>query len=348
MRIEQLTFLRFVAAIALVIYHYGTKVFPFNTEILNIIFRNSNLGVSFFFVLSGYVLMLAYGNQKSVSKLEFFKKRFARIYPVYFIGIVLMVIYYLTSSYLGNGKDVDFLEVLSNLFLIQAWIPQHALTINFVGWSLSVEVLFYMLFPLVLKIFNHFSLKRLVVVVFFFWGLSQISFWGLKTSELYKGFPSNSHNFIFYFPLLHLNQFLIGALGGWVFIKHQPNFKKCLSYWITALIFFAIGVKLGVDINNGLLAVVFVVVLLFFSSTEHRLVLIFNRSFFVFLGGISYSIYILQVPVFEWLSVLRSKFKVEVTEEVFFFTGGLILILVSSMGFRYVEIPIRNWMLSKK
>jgi len=48
MRIEQLTFTRFLAAISIVIYHYGKNIFPFNHEITSFIFRQANLGVSYF------------------------------------------------------------------------------------------------------------------------------------------------------------------------------------------------------------------------------------------------------------------------------------------------------------
>mgnify|MGYP006153876425 CR=1 FL=1 len=347
MRLEQLTFLRFVAAFALVIYHYGTKVFPFNTEFLNLIFRNSNLGVSFFFVLSGYVLMLAYGNKKLVSKTAFFKKRFARIYPVYIVGISLMVFYYIAYGYFGNGGTISLVEVISNVFLLQAWIPQHALTINYVGWSLSVEVLFYLLFPIVLSSFNRFSLKRVASVVFLIWIVSQVVFWGLKTSDFYDGFPSSSHNFLFYFPLFHLNQFLVGALGGWLFVNHRQDLRKYILWFVPFVIVSLVVSIVEVDGCNGLLSIVFVCLLMSFSVSKGSLVSTLVKPVFVFLGGISYSVYILQVPVFEWLSVVKTKFSIDVRAETFFFVGCLVLIFVSSLSFRFVEKPIRNWILLK-
>ena len=60
MRIEQLTFIRFVAAISVVIHHFGLHIFPFNTSILLKIFKQGDLGVSFFFFLSGFVMIVAY------------------------------------------------------------------------------------------------------------------------------------------------------------------------------------------------------------------------------------------------------------------------------------------------
>ena len=63
MRIEQLTFTRFLAAIPIVLFHYSREIFPFNTPALNFWVVNANMGVSYFFILSGFVMAIAYGNR---------------------------------------------------------------------------------------------------------------------------------------------------------------------------------------------------------------------------------------------------------------------------------------------
>lgn len=87
--LHQLTFTRFLAAIAIVIFHYGGSAFPFQTPILKSLFSNANVGVSFFFILSGFVMMIAYGaRQSEINFREYFINRFARIYPIYFLALI--------------------------------------------------------------------------------------------------------------------------------------------------------------------------------------------------------------------------------------------------------------------
>ncbi|MDW5290748.1 hypothetical protein [Formosa sp. PL04] len=64
MRLEQITFTRFLAAISIVIFHHGKNIFPFNQEGVSFIIKQANIGVSYFFILSGFVMVIAYGNKK--------------------------------------------------------------------------------------------------------------------------------------------------------------------------------------------------------------------------------------------------------------------------------------------
>lgn len=91
MRIEQLTFTRFIAAIAIVIFHFGKESYLFNSDYVSFIFRQAHLGVSYFFILSGFVMIIAYGNKKNINFIEYIKNRLARIYPVYLLAIVLFL-----------------------------------------------------------------------------------------------------------------------------------------------------------------------------------------------------------------------------------------------------------------
>ena len=153
MRIEQLTFTRFIAAISIVIFHYGKGSYLFNNEYISFIFQQANIGVSYFFILSGFVMIIAYGNRENVNFLEYIKNRLARIYPVYLLAIFLVII-------INLFKNLNILDLLLNLIMIQSWVHQKALTMNFPGWSLSVEMFFYISFPfLANRIYSNQNLK---------------------------------------------------------------------------------------------------------------------------------------------------------------------------------------------
>ena len=66
----------------------------FNTEIISTIFKHATVGVSYFFILSGFVMIIAYGRKAEINKADYFKNRVARIYPVYLLAIILLFIHF--------------------------------------------------------------------------------------------------------------------------------------------------------------------------------------------------------------------------------------------------------------
>lgn len=155
MNTSQLTFTRFIAAVAIVFFHYRQGVFTTNIDFIEQIKSNLNLGVSYFYVLSGFVMMLAYGNRPSVNSRSYYINRFARIYPLHIFAslIVIIVSILISLNYLEYYHFPQVRVLIEHVFLIQAWFPQDALTLNFVSWSISVEAFFYICFPF---LFNNF------------------------------------------------------------------------------------------------------------------------------------------------------------------------------------------------
>jgi Predicted acyltransferases len=140
MRIEQLTFTRFLAAILIVIYHFGLDIFPFNHPAVSFIFKQANICVSYFFVLSGFVMMIAYGRKSNISFFKFMQSRFARLYPVYLLALLLYL--WLTRHY-----HFGLTNIILSTFIVQSWVPGKPLSLNYPGWALSVEI-FFILFSL--------------------------------------------------------------------------------------------------------------------------------------------------------------------------------------------------------
>ena len=168
------------------------------------------MSVSYFFVLSGFVMIIAYYKNSKIDFLNYLKNRFARIYPIYFIAIFLMFILSIFS------KNIDYEGLILNLFIMQAWVSGKALAINAPGWSLSVEFLFYILFPFLFNFFySKIPFKKIILPIVLFWILSQI----FHHILIYK--PDLLELMVYridasYFPLMHLNEFLVGNLAGFI------------------------------------------------------------------------------------------------------------------------------------
>jgi peptidoglycan/LPS O-acetylase OafA/YrhL len=156
-RLPAVTSFRFFAAFHVVIFHFqAMKVYlgPVWFQKLSSI---GYVGVSFFFVLSGFILVYTYAG-RPLKLGQFWRARFARIYPAYAFSLLLTGPFFF---YAMLKFDIPFfvwpkahakLVVALVLGLLQAWVPQAALAWNSVAWSLSVEAFFYLLFPFLLLI----------------------------------------------------------------------------------------------------------------------------------------------------------------------------------------------------
>lgn len=341
MRIEQITFTRFIAALLIVIFHCGRGLYPFNNKYISFIFQQANLGVSYFFILSGFVMVIAYNNQKNIDFINYLKNRFARIYPIYLLSILLLIIFKL-------GTNINTLDMFLSLFMLQSWIPGKALIINFPAWSLSVELFFYITFPFLMNIiYTKLKLKSTAIWIILFWLVSQLLF-HLVTYGLVK-VPNYSINDIYYHPLMHLNEFLIGNIAGLFFVKKLKNHKNnylIIILIIITLIILLLRFSIGLDFHNGLLAVLFVPLILFISISNDKLTKVFSKKIFVFLGEISFGIYILQIPIWTIFSDYRMDkyfgIDKELNSSMSFFVRLMFLIITSSLSYLLLEKPLRT------
>ena len=343
MKLEQLTFTRFLAAIAIVIYHFGVKIYPFNLKTISFLFKNANIGVSYFFILSGFVMIIAYGSKVKIDFIDYIQKRFARLYPAYGLAIILMLSYIIVSP----TNHVNYKELLLNLTLTQSWFPAKATSFNYPGWSLSTEFLFYLLFPLLFnQFYKKFSLRTIITPILLFFVISQILFHYLINSSFYEGFPSFSYNFLFYFPLLHLNQFLLGNLAGIFFLNKKFRQRNYDLVIISLIIIISLLLKFefGIIYHNGMMSFLFIPIIIFISINNGVISKIAKNKLFVFLGEISYGIYILQVPVFICCNII---FKIKYLHfinnpQIIFGISLATLILISGISYKYIEVPLRE------
>ncbi|WP_161530837.1 acyltransferase [Riemerella anatipestifer] len=354
MNTSQLTFTRFIVAVLLVFFHYHhNKIFVTNFDFIEKLKPHLNLGVSYFYVLSGFVMMLAYGNRSYVSPKEYYINRIARVYPLHILSLVLVIVVSLLVSlkYFEFYHFPDVSLILKHVFLIQSWFPQSALTLNEPSWSISVELFFYLCFPILHKFFfRKKNIKKISIILVLFWLISQALMIMFYFSPLYTeiskegyGF-SAEHLFLFCNPLFHLNQFCIGLLFGKYFIN---NYKKVKNNYDAAIIaVFTVTCIMvycfrDLLVHNGLIAVNFAVLIFFISANEGKITKLFRRKIFVYLGEISFAIYLLQKPVFD---IIEKAFRILhiVNPYLIFFSSLFVLIVCSHYTYQWVEIPCKE------
>ncbi len=197
--IRQLTGIRFVAAFWVLAYHLQG---PFNVlgllsiPVLADVMRVGRLGVDLFFALSGFILTHTYltrmgGALHIKQTLKFWWLRLARIYPVHLVMLIIAGLAVFAQARVG-GEQVDRdwwnpVDFVKNLLLIQEWGPDPQRGWNFVAWSLSMEWLAYLVFPVLVLILwrLHKHVPTFVLVIAWIAVLAPLVGYGLGTSDPY-------------------------------------------------------------------------------------------------------------------------------------------------------------------
>lgn len=344
-RVEALTFFRFAAAIIVVIFHFGKKA----TEFGGVLTAGPQM-VTFFFVLSGFVMVLSYYNRNNVGIASYWWARLSRIMPVYLLAIALMMVY----AHNENEK-INATSLMLNLLFLQSWFPPHPRSINSPGWSLSVEMFFYFLFPMTLGLIKKYNAPAMTIgsVAVILWVVTQAVLAYLLSNDLIEGAQSIILDFVYYFPLSHYCSFLLGMAGGLWFVT--DDFRVRSRYQSIALVAIAISLVIFLLNNQSQLsnflgfmpafgssffAPVFLVFIMSIAICQTNAIAIFSAKPLVLLGESSYSLYILQEPVHLFYD--RYFTRIGVTADFYIYLA--ILVGISILSFLMFEKPANKFL----
>ena len=190
-----------------------------------------------------------------------------------------------------------------------------------------------------------------------FWTLSQL-FHSILIIRLYSfGLVPDVLYFLGYFPLFHLNSFLLGVAGGAWYVSESSN--HLVNKW-TNWIFLGVGLGLfcaaliirdliptffrSFSLDVGLLAPFFLIIILTLASDTTRLSKALSHPWLVRLGDASYALYILHVPL-RWL-LERFLISIHTTMTYGFMFSFYVpaVVIISILVFVYIERPARDWL----
>lgn len=352
MNFPQLTFTRFIAAILVVVYHFAANkpILQHWGGLERIIYIASTF-VSYFFLLSGFILVVsdarAVHQQRVPAPARFWQNRFARIYPLFFGAFLLAI----PRFYESNGTYPTAQSLIANALLLQAWIPLRSFAINFPDWSLSCEAFFYLLFPFILRRLLRLSTRMIAIFVVSAYTLGLVLHvalvkWGIAHHLVFT--DHWFHDFVFHFPIFHLSTFVVGVGVGIIFVRKYAWLLHQATYWQwlaggSLLIWLGLILTrqpLLIYHHNGLLTPLYLLMLIGLSVSGGWLIRLLAAKPLVWLGEISYGVYVLQLPVY-WL----------VNQPWMPTWGGIgpasmymyIPLLVGTAGFchRFIEIPAK-------
>jgi len=354
-RFDALTSLRGLAALCTLMVHLVTVwivVFPAleKWEYFYRFSHHSYLFVDFFFILSGFVMCHVYGRAFSVDVsvsgyMKFMRARFARIYPLH---LVLLAIYVgLASIGIKQTTENPEWSILANAFLVHALGMFDHTTWNIPSWSISVEWWTYVLFPFVAVFAQRYMRAGAAVLAL---GMSIASFILLAT---YHGSMSITVGLAFVRCLIG---FTAGACLYTIFLTHR-------------------GVRLARRINLAILVAIFIVLACLPSPVSDILAFIgfcslvyvssndvdqrdwLHHPILIWLGDISYSIYLWHTLLLHVMAKIMLKLKGEHTwsdgEQLAYFLVALLafevlILLLAHLSYKFIELPARNFINARK
>ncbi|MBS1919554.1 MAG: acyltransferase [Bacteroidetes bacterium] len=349
--IPSLTGVRFVLGTMVFLLHYSGSFFFLGNFSVGV-FSQFYLGVNMFFVLSGFVICYKY-YEYAVTKrhflLNYYLKRFSRIYPVFFM---LTGITYLVWA-MGNDTNRPlFREWLLNISFIKGFSDKYFLSGIGPSWSLSVEEVFYFFSPFIFILIKKKN-------IFF----SQIIFWWLIGGLLlaffsyipFEGFFENSYFVYFVTFFGRCFEFYCGIflailiMGKSDFIRLKipsfsfPFFTIAGIFWIIAGILllyyneYAWGYSLTKKVLLSNIFFPIGVSLFYLGLIKEKSVLqkLFSTKAFQLLGKSSYAFYLLHA------GIIASGIEKYITQNVFLLF--VLLQLVSMFIFLLFEKPVNKW-----
>ena len=336
-------FLRWTAAMGVLIHHYKAH-FPIdvkdikNSQVLNFIIDNAiigSYGVWFFWCISGFVFTNILVNQKS-TLLDFSIKRFARLYPLHFLTLLIITIleFYSLNNF-GNhqieSNIYDLYHFILNLFFISEWGLQNGSSFNGVIWSVSIELPVYFAFFYIVYFFNKNLLIHVFIILIVLKLLLHTNLFHYHLKACFFYFLFGSAIYLSCLKLVMYNKFLltlsIFGILSWPFLAYLEDledFKIIENFLPTTLVLFGSLIIFAFFIEK------------YYTNIGKKL---------SFLGNASYAIYLTHLPVQIFILIL---FKLNFFEIQIFFSFNLFILylilinIISILTFKYFENPIRK------
>jgi len=333
--------LRFFTALSVLLYHYQHFFEPYSSfskiniidnkfvqpfyTFLEIFYNYGDYGVPMFWAISGFVFAFVYlDKQKKISGKKFFINRFSRLYPLHFATLMIVTLLQIINyELLGNFQIYqlnDIYHFFLNLFFISAWGFEKGYSFNGPIWSVSVELIIYILFFISIIYLNKYKIKCALVIYL----LLLIA----DKTEIDGGDPSVIALFVDCGKL-----FFSGTLV--FFIYEKVNKKLYLLPLSVILILFSF-------VGNFKIFLFFPSILLLFVALEIFIHENFKKIF-EFFGNLTYAMYLIHIPVQILIITIFGYFNIysEIFISGYFFVFYIILMMtLSFLCFKFYEKPL--------
>jgi len=365
-KLDYIDALRGIAALSILLYHiYGTigiitgwahpiQIVP--ERIIDL----SLAGIPLFFIISAFTLYLSLDNKAGETRmfLKFYLRRFFRIAPLFYLLLILVVL-----DGIMQKMAPPWLEVLANFTLTFNLVPQYAKSLFSDGWTVGVEMIFYLILPLIFVKVN--SIWRSILFFIGMYWLSEgvrnllgaVIEKNILVSTNYKFY--NFFHWAFIFP--------IGIICYLIYKLYLPRMRReyrtpaayiMLSLSLIILLLFINNLSLNLALSGlyeplgkltGLLEmspIAFVLLILSLSLTPNRFIV---NKFTQFFGTISYSLYLIHPFIIDPLKPVyafiydHTIYSTDISLFLCILLTLLIATPISLLTYRLIETPGIRW-----
>ena len=361
-RIDALTSLRFIA-VAMIVVHHSRGVLWLTPDILDHFVLDH--GVSFFFVLSGFVLTYVYPRLTGPSSIKkFYIARFARIWPTHIVAFVALFIIFLPWSYYSIIQPRNMMLAIANLLLVHGWYPAMEVFFSFnqVTWAVSAEVFFYLIFPLLIKDFEKTWIRKLIFSLLIM--LAVIMFCNFADLQYALDVPSNvisRTGFVYINPLSRLFEFVIGMCVAVIWKKYEGRISlgkivgTLLEVIVVCIAIATVYISVSAGSINHLIGkagaeylfhtgscLSFALLIFTMAMGMGHISLLLSSKIFVLLGETSYSVFLFHQLILrfyaahhEYLSILPGA--------ILYALFWIVTLLISFSVLIFIENPVRRF-----
>ncbi|HWS71406.1 MAG TPA: acyltransferase [Thermoanaerobaculia bacterium] len=354
-RFPGLNGLRFFAAIAVVCSHVellkGYNGFPNAYENV-VVYEVGRLAVTFFFVLSGFLITWLLLEERretgTIAVKKFYVRRILRIWPLYYATVLLAFFLFPHIAVLTMPKMAPAADVAKTFPLFALFLPQLALSlyppVAFAepAWSIGVEEQFYLLWPVLMKRMRSFVTLALVVI-----GVALAARYGALAIAKANRADAVRLRFwnevIDYLYFTRIECMAIGGLFAWLhFARRERLLRFLYSRWTQTIVYTLTIWRMVTPgdkpiFSYGLYAIAFGMLILNVAGNERSLLRLRARPF-EFLGNISFSIYMLHEPA------IQLVLRVTGDRNAALYAGSLALtIAFATASYFFIERPFLRW-----
>jgi len=362
-RIDTLTSLRFFA-VTLIVLHHSVGHFGISREGLGpFAFDHA---VSYFFILSGFVMVYVYGDLQGRDTCQrFFIARFARLWPAHVLtGLFFLFVILPAHGFIFNKHNI--LITFSNLFMFHSWIPilDYFFSLNPPSWCVSTEFFFYLIFPFaIFKWQKTWIIKITISLIILFLMVKLTEILNLPAAGKFNS-KACIEGMVYINPLSRTFEFLLGMIIC-LFWKKNIAIRR-LGYYagtIIEVIVLSLCV-LSIYYTQSLVIQVWAIIgsvwatwlyhtfsapaialLIFFMALQKGLISkILNLRLLVILGEMSYSVFLIHhIIIYLYHMHIECKLPAQRMEDYVIY--WIVLLISSYLFWKYVEEPLRRLIL---
>ena len=371
----QLTSVRFFAALIVILYHYDAELKPYLPSLVWNFINHGYVGVSFFFVLSGFILAANYYDRlldKTVSKSDFWWARFSRIYPLYILSILVV----LPRLFLPAGMDPlpeqanyahshPFELFFVVVFALQSFAFPSGGYFNSPAWSISTEVFFYLCLPFMLRLIKSIPTRRLFITLvclfiaawigpYFYHQHVFLQLFQIKDRTYSESFDSFLNQLVRMCFITRLPEFLSGIIAYRLYrevLRDNPKPIYGVMGFLASLPFIVV---MFIEPNDNMLNTVlytgqalglpfFVFLILWLIMSKSKVISALSSTKWVLMGEASFALYLFHIPIKNAGQLIAPKLlHIEKDNALFALVLIAFSIWISIVLFNRVETPWRK------